>query len=508
MLPLAILCVGLFLPQVLVQRDAASVASSAPRLVISPIGCAAPPAGSVLAAASPGQGMIRLAEGLEADQPLEVAVVLGGTTVVALCRDTNSLELHAIATGARLGDVPLPAQPVGLGLSPDRSKALIACRAADVLAVVDLATQSVERVIPVAPRPYRVVALSDGIRAVVGSGPESGNGTFTLVDWTSGQVLQAFPTPSQAPLSFVVDPTYGVNLPIYSDFAVTPDDSRIVFPCSRQNQVSVYDLASGNLLHTSPTQPASPCRVDISRSGSFAAVCCMTADLGSPDNHVLILDLNNYQERTLASGSSIYFSNLRITPDESRVLVATAMNGIEVVDVATGSVTGALPGGTIFSGIEFTFDDAFALYAWSDVHVVDLQSMQHVVTLPGMGVTRIAPSPAAHVAATVAPFASEHLRAYATRGVAAHMLWDVELGEPAEVDAPCAVEVTPDGTQAVVACVLSQSLATVDLESGRMAGSASLSGPASALAITPDGRLALVSLGEAGRVALVDLASG
>lgn len=508
MLPLALLCVGLALPQVLVQRDAGGAASIAPRLVIPQAESSAPLTGCVLPATAPGQGLIRLAQGVEADQPIDVAVALGGTVAVVLCRDTSNLEVHALATGVRLGIVALPSGPVDLDLSPDRSKALIACRAANVLAVVDLATLGVERVIPVAPQPYRVVALSDGIRAVVGSGPEQGNGTFTILDWTTGQVLNAYATPSQAPASVIVDPTYGVYLPILSDFAVTPDDSRIVFPCYRQHLVNVYDLASGNILHTTQTQLSSPFRVDVSRSSSFAAVSCMSTDLGSPENHVLALDLNTYQERTLASGSSIYFSNLRITPDESRVLLASALNGIEVVDVATGTVTDALPGGTIFSGIEFTFDDAFALYAWSDVHVVDLQSMQQVATLPGTGVTQLAASPAAHVVVTVAPLASEHLRAYDTHGAAAHALWDIELGEPAEVDAPYAVQVTRDGKQAVTSCVLSRNLALVDLESNRQAGLVPLAGPASELALTPNGRQAVVSLGQTGRVAVVDLASG
>lgn len=448
-----------------------------------------------------------LGEGVEGDQPLEVAITPDGATAAVVCRDSDSVEFFDVASGVRLGAVRVAEEPVALALSPNGRKVLLPCVAADLVVVVDVATRTVDRFIPVAPNPYRVVPLSDGVHAVVGSVSSANAGTFSVIDWTTGQVSSTFQSPSQEPISYLLTPSSGTFVDWYPDFEVSPDDSRLVFPSWWDWTIRVYDVSTGALLHTSNTFPTAPSVVDISRSGAFAVMSCMKI-FGVQPSHVRKIDLASFQEQNLASGSNIFLSNLRVTPDESSVLLGTADGTVEIVDVATGAVTGAIPDAAFFGAFEFTHDDAYALISFHGVHVFDLASQTVVATLPVPGMHRLAPSPVAHVALALSPAYHERLDAFATAGSAAHVLWSTEVGVPIEVDGPYALDLSGDQERAFVGCWVSSNLAVVDVGGAVQESTIALGGSPYSVAVSPIDGWAVAALHDVGRIAVVDLAAG
>lgn len=447
-------------------------------------------------------GFFPLGQGIEGDQPEDVVLALGGDVAVVALRDTNSLEFFNSASGARLGQVQVPAGPVDLELSPDGTQVLVACNLAGRLAVVDVMSRSVVREINVSAGPYQVAALSDGVRAVVGCNQTASFGAFDVIDWTSGSTIRSFLTPSQVPVAAQIAPWSGIAKPFFGEFAVTPNDRTIVFPSFSDRSIRAYSVATGSEIFSSGPLVLTPVRVAIAPSGAFAVFSSLL--FTSFTNELTHLDLTTFQMRGMATGADYFLSDLAILPGEQRLLVGSGAGTLEV-DVPTGQVIQTLPIGGVIAEIAITSDGAHALVGRAGYSVVELASMTVVADLPGQLFPRIAVHPNTNQAVAVYPVAHERLEAASTAGPAAQRTWTTELGVPDEVDAPYALALTPDQQTVVATCPLSQNLAVVDVRSGALLDVIPVNGQAHALAIAPDSRQVLVSLDEVGAVAIVDL---
>ncbi len=449
---------------------------------------------------------IPLGEGVEGDAPISLAWTPDGTTAIVACRDSDTLEFYDAANGARLGGLQVAARPVHVALTPDGQKALVACHDGDVLDVVDVASQSLLHRITVPSLPYRVVPLSDGVRAVVGSTTSAATSKMAVVDVATGQLLYSFPTTSQRHIGEVYAPWVGFYTEAFADFAVTPDDTKVVLPSFLDFTIRLYDLSTGAEIGSFSTPSAMPSRVDIARSGAFAAVSCMDPLMGGGDR-VVTIDLATLQQADIAVSGQLFLPEVRITPDESSILVGT-LGGIEVLDVATGNTVTMMLGGHGAGPIEFTHDDAYAIAATWSVTIIDLASFTAVGGVATPEVRVAAVDPTSHRAISLSPCFDERLVAFTTDGALAQATWRRAVGVPVEVDAPYALDLTGDGRRAAVCCVASENLAYVDLETGQTLSIVPTSGPSHALAVSPTEELAVAVLDEASAVAVVDLTSG
>ncbi|MEM1450929.1 MAG: hypothetical protein AAGI22_17545 [Planctomycetota bacterium] len=446
-----------------------------------------------------------LGVGAEGDQPLDVEYALGGSVVVSCLRDTNTLEFHDATSGALLGRLDVPAEPTDLDVVPDGSSVLVASRTADRVTVVDVATRSIVREIPVSTAPYRVVALGDGLRAVVGCDRSTGSGAFDVIDWTSGAVLRTIGTPSQGPLGITYSPWFGVQREILSEFDVTPDDGRIVFASRAAQSILVYDIATGATEHVEGPLDTVPNRLAIAPSGSFCVVSA--TNFFAPQNELTLLDLGSYAARPLAVGGQFFLSDILVLPAEQRLLVGAIGGAIEV-DVASGQILQQLAAGEAIADIELTHDSAHALVSRAGFAVVDVSTLAIEAEIPGDLFPRIAVHPSQKRAATVTPSGGESVSAATTSGATAQPLWSTELGDPVEIDAPYALALTPDQDTVVAACPVSRNLTIADVWSGALQGTIPLGAACHALAVAADGRQVVCSLDESNEVVVADLALG
>ncbi len=447
-----------------------------------------------------------LGEGIEGDMPRDVTLTLDGLTAIVVCRDTDTIEWYDALSGARLDHTPVGERPLDVALSVDGQLAFVACSADDNVVVIDVATRQVIHTYSVPGHPHRIVATPDGTRLIVGCDTGGNVGRFAILDLASGQLTHTFSTPYQGPIAYTLAPWSGVRFDYYPDFDVTPDSTTIVFADAWGSSIRLYDTATGGLVKTFGVGTLIPGQVDISRSGSFAAVSCMDS-LGGNHGQVVAIDLGSLTQSSLGIGTGVYLSVLRITPDEASILIGT-YTGVDVIDVATGNTVGSLPGGFALGSIEFTHDDAYAIAAFWDAVIVDLASMTVVSRIPASAMQMVAVSPSAHHAVALSPSFDERLVAFSTAGTASQLSWSTPLGVPVEIDGPYAVELMADGREAVVACPVSNNLVRVDIDSRQQLRTIPTSAPSHSFAVDPKGNFVVAALEEAGRVAVIDIASG
>jgi DNA-binding beta-propeller fold protein YncE len=472
---------------------------------ILPYTAPAPTTSTQASAARGSTNFFPLADGVEGDQPLDVVLALNGAVAVVALHDTDSLEFYDSSTGSRLGQVSVPDGPVDLELSPDGGTVLVACRLAGRVAVVDVASRTLLRDFNVSRQPYQVSALSDGVRAVVGCDSVVGGGAFDVIDWTAGATIRSIATPAHSPPVEQVAPWAGVLRPMFGEFAVTPDDRRIVMPSNFDRRIRIFDIVSGVQVFASPRLSRNPVRVAIAPSGTFAVFS--SVNFTAPTNELTYIDLATFQTRGMANGAFFYFSDIAILPGEQRILAGSSAGTLEV-DVATGQIVSTLPAGDVIAEIAITHDGAHAIVSRAGYSIVELATMTIVADLPGALFPRIAVHPSADRAVAVYPIAHERLEASSTSGAAAMRTWTTDLGIPDEVDAPYALALTPDHRTVVAACPVSRNLAVADVATGALLDVIPLDGASHALAVSPNGRDVLVSLDELDSVALVDLQQG
>src|SRR5258707_4091101 len=82
--------------------------------------------------------------------------------------DSNTVSVIATATNTVIGlAIPVGLSPLGVVVTPDRSKVYVANHASNTVSVIDTATNSVSATIPVGASPFGVAATPDGNKVYV-----------------------------------------------------------------------------------------------------------------------------------------------------------------------------------------------------------------------------------------------------------------------------------------------------------------------------------------------------
>src|SRR6202000_2885416 len=95
----------------------------------------------------------------------------GDGTVSVIDTDKAAVTM-TLALGAE-------AQPAAIAISPDGPIALVACHGDNTLRVIDTASNTIARSIPVGKRPVAIAVAPDGRRIYVAN---AGDGTGSVVD--------------------------------------------------------------------------------------------------------------------------------------------------------------------------------------------------------------------------------------------------------------------------------------------------------------------------------------
>src|SRR5260370_5977907 len=152
--------------------------------------------------------------------------------------DSNTVSVIATATNTVIGlAIPVGLSPLGVVVTPDRSKVYVANHASNTVSVIDTATNSVSATIPVGASPFGVAATPDGNKVYVAH--DGGTGAVSVIDITTNTVVG-----SPIPLS-----TAAVGV------AAAPDSSKVYVATAIRvgrgtGGVSVIDTATNTVIAT------------------------------------------------------------------------------------------------------------------------------------------------------------------------------------------------------------------------------------------------------------------
>src|SRR5258708_4080336 len=87
----------------------------------------------------------------------------------------NTVSVIATATNTAIGSpIPVGLSPLGVAVTPDRSKGYVTNHGANTVSVIHTATNSVSATIPVGASPFGVAVTPDGTKVYVARSPRRG----------------------------------------------------------------------------------------------------------------------------------------------------------------------------------------------------------------------------------------------------------------------------------------------------------------------------------------------
>jgi YVTN family beta-propeller protein len=229
----------------------------------------------------------------------------------------NVVTVLDTATEAIVTTIPVGAHPVRVALSPDGTRAYVSNRDADSVSVIDTGTDTVVATIPVgdSPATLAVVPSGDEIYVVVNGG------AIQVIERARGAVAATIPVPGNG-----------------GGLAFTPDGSRAYVA---SGPISVIDTATRTVVHSFLADSGSATAVAVSPNGSRAYFGTNGTDPFGGGAGVAVLDTaTNAVVANVTLGTLP--GQIALAPDGSRAYV-----GVQALWVNTGYGAAFIPGASV-----------------------------------------------------------------------------------------------------------------------------------------------------------------
>ncbi len=438
----------------------------------------------------------------EGDMPREVAFTRDGRFALVVNRDTDNLAFFDIAARKSAAILPLRDFPIHVAVTLDGSRALVPNALDHTVSVIDIARRTVIAHVPVTGKqPYRVAISSDSRLALVGVINTGDDAAFSIIDLETLEEVRTFPSGPQGVFGGFFTPESGIWGNIYTQFALSPDDTTVVLPDRFGARVLLYDLSTGRELASIPTA-ALPTAVDISRNGKIAVV----THEGS-ENKLTKIDIYNHRvSGEFTVSDSLRKQLVRITPN-GRFTMAAALSHVMFINLRTGKRTARLFTGSP-GDIEFSFNDRFAFVSSATARVIDIKAQRVVSSIPLGPCVEAAVSPIDYLAVALNNRFREDIQVYKIDGPFGRALGIGVSGRKPEADATRTLALTPDGRTAVAANNTSDTMAVIDVPSGLVRDYVPLGRRPLGVAVSGDGVYAVVANADDDTVSVIDLEAG
>ncbi len=435
----------------------------------------------------------------EGDIPRDIEFLPDGTACVIPNRDTDTVTFFDVATRTITDTVPTEDFPVDIAVAPNGSVAVVPNVFSDSVTLIDLSSRTVLANVPITgTQPYRVAVTSDSAFAVVGIINDGVSSAVSVIDLNTQTEVRNFATVSQGAFGFFFTPEPGISGNIFTQFALSSDDTTLVVPDRGGSQVVLYDITTGAQIAALPTA-ALPTSVDISADGMLAVVGHEGAN-----NTITTIDVSGASLiASLGTSNSLVNQVIRVTPDKAFAMAAIS-NNLIFVDLATGATTATISTGTV-GDIEISFDDQYAFVSNFNSRIIDIATQTLVRTIAVAPSVEAATSPTELRAVALNSRFREDVHLYNINGGAGFFEGKALSGEIEEGDAIRTVAISPDGTTAIGVGNTSNNAAIYDLPSGTVRGYASTGERSLGAAISADGQTAVVANFTSNTVSVIDL---
>ncbi|MFQ5805403.1 MAG: hypothetical protein ACE5I3_03010, partial [Phycisphaerae bacterium] len=437
----------------------------------------------------------------EADMPRDVAFTADGTAAVIVNRDTDNVTFFDVATQTITDTVAVGDFPVHVAVTPNNQYALLPNVFTNDVSVIDIATRTLVGNVPITgEQPYRVAATPDGNYAVVGVINDAVNSSFSVIDLSTLTEVLTFSSVPQGVFGWFFTPESGIFGNIFTQFALTPDGTRIVAPDRFNAQVAIYDRATGTELALLPTNDL-PTAVDISADNTLAVVSHET----SP-GAITTIDLTTLSVTdSFSTGDRLSDRIIRITPDKSHAIAAISNNTI-FTNLTTGDRTATLYTGVV-GDIELSFDGQYAFVSNYNARVIGIASQSIVKTMTFAACAESAASPTELRAVALNNRFREDIHLYNINGASGFFEGFAPSGPPPEGDAPRDLAISADGRLAIVCNNVSRNVCTIDMDTRTVRSYVNVGDRPLDVAITPNGAYAVVCAADENYVQIIDLST-
>ncbi len=436
-------------------------------------------------------------DGPDGDSSREIAFTPDGTQAVIINAQTNTMTFLDIATRTVTHSVTVGEYPVDVAVTPNGQYALATNVFSNSLSVVDIATHTEIAQVPLfGEEPYSVSVTPDGAYAVVGVINDAVFSSFSVVDLATLTEVRVIDSASQGAIGGYFTPEYGIFGDTFTQFALSADGTKIVYPQRFNDTIYVYDIATGAELAALPTfdQPAA---VDVSSVGNFAVVSCE----GSSRRVVRVDLATNTLGASFGTTADLYWSKVRVTPDGAYA-VTSQLNEIEFVNLTTGALNRLSTGSP--GDIEFSADGQYAFVSNFSSRIISLATRTQVGSVTYAACAEAATSPVANIAVALNNRFGEDVHIYNINGASSSLLGATLTGLPKEGDSTRELAMSPDGQTLFFGHCTSRTAGFMDLGANTISPLIDTAFRTLDAAVTPDGAYAVTTNADGQTVSVID----
>lgn len=302
--------------------------------------------------------------------PVALLLTRKGTQALVANQGSHSISVVDVATRAVIAEIPLPAAPTQLALSPDERTLFVSCEHDNAVVSIDLGTRQLQRRLETGDEPQGLVVSPDGKRLFVA---DYLSGDVRSLDLATGKTL--------GQVAVGVGPRF---------LRQSLDGTRLLVTNGLGRSVSIIDLTRFTLLETRDLGRASIIRdVAISPDGRWAFVAhVLSRDDRLPvqlergwihSNGISFLDLTRpghfvtlLLDRLFSGAANPY--GLTVSPDGKRLYVTVA--GVHEVAIVELEATLALVNATPRERVDLLAQD---------VEIMEKQHLARRVPSGGLG---------------------------------------------------------------------------------------------------------------------------
>jgi YVTN family beta-propeller protein len=430
----------------------------------------------------------------EGDSAAGAAFGPDGSWFLLAGRDSKNLLKYDTDTRDLLAEIPLSGSPIDLALSPDGHWAVTANLFEDTASIVDLTTGVEVAVLPMGEAPIMVRITPDSSKALVGSMISD---EVSVIDLATQSELRIIPGLNFGTVLSANFESWAVQFGCSNPLEIADNDTAI-FPDMFNDQVSFVDINTGAVNTIASTDQ--PRAVAVNAAGTLAVV---THAFGS-SNDLDVLDVATQSVTGTIDIGTMLWGPVTLDPAGGKAVVAV-QNAVRVVNLGTGVVGGNLNTASV-NQLLTTGDGLYALCVGFNGSLVSFASGTIVKHLNQFVSTSVgAVSPTGPNAVMFATTFGEQMVVVNTNGSAGFLDEVRTGGPPPEGDKPRTIAVTPDGSTVLTTNQFSQNVSVFDAATMTMLGYVDTGLRPGQVRVSPDGATAVVTNRDSSFITVIDL---
>jgi YVTN family beta-propeller protein len=433
-------------------------------------------------------------DAVEADSHSSAKFLPDGSAVVVANRDSRTLAVFDPLTRNLVSSIPLSGRPESVAITPDGLRAVTANLRDNTASVVDLVAGAEIAVIPVGTAPTTALINTGGTLAVISNG---GSQDASVIDLSTLAVVRTVATGGVFTQVSVNPETAAYAFKAYGPALA---GNTLVFPDALTEQTKLIDITTGST--TSLATGTDPVGVAVTPDGTKAVVTHYFAS-----RKLAVIDIASGTISATYTSPVDMWGPVTVNPSGTKAVVAV-QNACRVVNLATGAFSADISTASV-NELYTSADGQYAVCVGFRGSLISYATSSWVKDLNNFVSTSVgAVSPAGPLSVQFSDTFGEDMVVINTAGAGGSLLSAGPSGPAPEADRARTVAVTPDSLKTVVVSSHSQTASVMDSYTGEVTAWVGVDRRPGEVEITSDGTKAVVSSRDGTKLSIITLADG